>query len=59
VHHIQPAAHVEKVNDAKAKETNQSFETKTGLDPSPDSTGSSSNDSSPNDNSIEDPKGQP
>jgi hypothetical protein len=58
VHHIQPVAHVEKVHDTKAKESNQSSETKTGLDPSPDGTSSSSSDSSPNDNSIKDPKGQ-
>jgi hypothetical protein len=59
VHHVQPTVHVEKIHDTKATESNQSVETKTGVDPSPDSASTSfSKDSSPNDNSVKDPTGQ-
>ena len=60
VQHIRPAVHVEKIRDTQAKESNQSVETKTGLDTSPDkSSGSTSTDTSPNDSNSKDPKGQP
>jgi len=60
VQHIRPAIHVEKLHDTQAKESNQSVETKTGLDTTPDkSGGSTSTDTSPNDSTVKDPKGQP
>lgn len=58
VQHIKPTVHVEKIHDIHSKETNQSVETRTGTDSSADTgSGSSSRDTSLNDQHSKDPKG--
>jgi hypothetical protein len=59
VQHIKPPAHVERIHDTHAGESNQAVETKTGTDPSTDtSNGSSSVDTSAHDVHSKDPRGQ-